>query len=222
MSLLFATVRVKLPLPVHDSPKTSLQLWTRQSSILKQCPAYPSSPAVQAAVADCDAAAAELDGTLAELDLARVKVQTLEQTRNVQLGTLHIKHDAVGTACTASSNNDLEAAHAWTGNTVTRTQASPLPVGTDAPLKPTLNVIKRHSGSVMGRCDEDADAIGYLFQYGTDPNHPEGWPPAIQMRGHTFTLRNLPVGQVLCMRIAILRRGSVTGAWSAILQVTVR
>ncbi len=76
--------------------------------------------------------------------------------------------------------------------------------------------------TLKASCQADAGAIGYLFQYGTDSSHPESWAPPAQMRGHTFTLRNLPVGQLLCVRIAVLRRGSVQGAWSIVLQATVR
>jgi len=218
----FVSVKVQLPLPVAASPRSAVQLWVNQSAIIKKAPGYSAAPAVQAAVTDCDAAAASLQTTVSDIDQLRVQLQGLEKTRSVQLGTLHIKHDAVSTACTVASNNDPTAAKLWTGQTSERVKAPTLPVGTAAPLDPKLNCIKSRSGSVKGSCLKDPEAIGYLFQYGTDPNHPESWAPPTQMRGHTFTLRNLPVGQVLCMRIAVLRRGSVQGAWSIILQVTVR
>ena len=71
-------------------------------------------------------------------------------------------------------------------------------------------------------CDPEAGAVGYLFQFGGDPNHPESWPAPIVARGHTFTLRNQTIGQPLCVRIAIVRHGSVQGAWSTIRQLTMR
>jgi len=213
---------VQLPFPAVATPKAALHTWQNQSVIIKQAPGYSAAPAVQAAVTDCDAAAGQLQTTVSDIDQLRVKLQGLEKTRSVQLGTLHIKHDAVSTACTVASNNDPQAAKLWTGQTTERVKPQSLPVGTAGPVDPKLNCIKRRSGSVKASCQADAEAIGYLFQYGTDPNHPESWAPPTQMRGDTFTLRNLPVGQVLCMRIAVLRRGSVQGAWSVILQVTVR
>ena len=218
----FVSVKVQLPFPAVATPKAAVQLWVNQSAIIKKAPGYSAAPAVQAAVTDCDAAAASLQTTVSDIDQLRAQLLGLEKTRSVQLGTLHIKHDAVSTACTVASNNDPQAAKAWTGKTVTRTRAPVLPASNAAPVDPKLNVIKSRSGSVKGSCTEDAEAIGYLFQTGTDPAHPDTWAPPVQMHGHTCTLRNLPVGQVLCMRIAVLRRGSVQGAWSVILEVTVR
>jgi hypothetical protein len=215
-------VKVQLPFPAVATPEAAVQLWVNQSAIIKKAPGYSAAPAVHAAVTDCDAAAAALQTTVSDIDQLRVQLQGLEKTRSVQLGTPHIKHDAVSTACTVASNNDPQAAKLWTGQTAERVKPQTLPVGTAGPVDPKLNCIKSRSGSVKGSCLADPDAIGYLFQYGTDPNHPETWAPPTQMRGHTCTLRNMPLGQVLCMRIAVLRRGSVQGAWSIILQVTVR
>ncbi len=77
-------------------------------------------------------------------------------------------------------------------------------------------------GEVKASCEKEAGALAYLFQFGTDPNHPETWPAPIVARGHTYTLRNQTIGQVLCARIAVVRHGSVRGAWSIVLQLTVR
>jgi hypothetical protein len=71
-------------------------------------------------------------------------------------------------------------------------------------------------------CKPEDGAVCYLFQHGTDPAHPETWPAPIMSPGSTFVLSNLPVGQIVCVRIAVVRRGSVQGQWSSVLQVTVR
>ena len=58
---------------------------------------------------------------MSEIDETRAKLSALEKTRGTQMGTVRIKHDAVGTALTAASNNDPNAAKAWTGQTKVRT-----------------------------------------------------------------------------------------------------
>jgi len=199
-----------------------IQICTAQSTLIKQCPAYPTTAPVQTVVTDMDGTVTTLQGTVSEIDQVRAKLSTLEKTRNTQMATVRIKHGAVGTALTSASNNDPNAAKAWTGATQTRTKAAQVPASTGAPLNPAFNGIKRHPGSVRAECEKEAGAVGYLFQFGTDPNHPETWPVPLVSHGHTFTLRNQTIGQVLCVRIAVVRHGSVQGAWSSVLSLIVR
>ena len=222
MTSQIVTVKVELPFPYNINAKSMIHLWTEQSTLIKQCPAYPTTAPVQAVVTDMDGAVAQLQGTVSEIDQVRARLAALEKTRNTQMATLRIKHGAVGTALTSASNNDPNAAKAWTGATQERAKAAQVPAATGAPLNPAFNGIKRHPGSVKASCDKEAGALAYLFQFGTDPNHPETWPAPIVARGHTYTLRNQPIGQVLCARIAVVRHGSVQGAWSIVLQLTVR
>jgi hypothetical protein len=56
---------------------------------------------------------------------------------------------------------------------------------------------------------------------GTDPAHPETWPAAVTTRGHTCKMANLPIGQTVYVRIAIIRRGSIQSQWSPTLQIQV-
>jgi hypothetical protein len=57
---------------------------------------------------------------------------------------------------------------------------------------------------------------------GTDQAHPETWPPQVVTRGHTYKVGNLPIGQVVYLRIAVIRRGSIQSPWSPILSIQVR
>jgi len=222
MSSPFESVKVDLPLPVSVNGKTAIQIWSAQSPVIKQCSLYATTAPVQAAVTDADAAVAALQGTETEIDQTRAKLAGLEKTRGTQLGVVHLKHDGVVAALNAASNNDPDVAKAWVGKTVARAKPPQVPAGTGAPVDPKFGIIKQHPGSTRASCTKEAGAVACLFQYGTDPNHPESWPAPIVVRGNTHTLRNQPIGQVLCARIAVVRHGSVQGAWSIVLQLTVR
>jgi hypothetical protein len=56
---------------------------------------------------------------------------------------------------------------------------------------------------------------------GTDPGHPELWPVPVMTRGYTYKVGNLPIGQIVYFRVAVIRRGSIQGQWSPILQIQV-
>ena len=216
------SVRVDLPLPVSANAETVVNLWKAQSALLKQCPAYPTTPAVESAVTDADAAVVVLDGTCAKLGQLWAQIKTLETTRETQVATVRLKHDAVETACNTASNNDPEAAKAWTGKTKSRAKPVLAAASNGPPENPALRSIKKQSGSVRASCTPEAGAVGYLCQTGADPSHPESWPAPVYVHGHTFTFRGLPVGQPFYARIAVVRRGSVQGAWSPVLQITVK
>jgi hypothetical protein len=216
-------VKVDLPLPASATAKTVVATCTSQSSVIKQCPLYASTPAVQAAVADMDTAVAALQGTVTKEDQLRAERGTLEGTRITQVASVRLKHDALQAALNTASNNDPQTAQAWVGKVKSRskrvTAASTI---TTPPEGTALRSIKRTPGAVEASCTAEAGAVCYLFQQGTDPQHPETWPAPVMVNGRTHKFENLPIGQVLCVRIAIVRRGSVQSQWSPILQITVR
>ncbi len=216
------TAKVQLPLPASCNAQQAVTTCTAQSATLKQCPAYATTPAVQSAVADMDTAVAALDVTVGKVANVEAELATLKKTRAVQLGTVRLKHDAVATAVSSASNNDPQAAQAWVGKT--RTRAKPAPVTQDVtpPTGAGLKTIKSRPGTVVAFCTPEQSAAGYAFQTGSDANHPETWPPASFSNGHTFTLRNQPIGSTVNVRIAIVRRGSVQSGWTQVLSIVVR
>lgn len=217
-----AAASVSLPLSAHANCTTVINTCTQQSAIIKKCPAYASTPAVQAAVTDMDGAVGVLSGTDTQLTQARAVVTTLEGQRDTQMLTVHLKHANVETALNTASNGDPAAAKAWLGQTKTR--AVPLPVGSSnlPPEKPAVRNVKKHPGMILASCAEEQSTVGYAFQMGTDPAHPESWPPQVVTSGHTYKVGNLPIGQVVYLRIAVIRRGSIQSPWSPILQIQVR
>ena len=144
------SVRVDLPLPVSANAETVVNLWKAQSALLKQCPAYPTTPAVESAVADADAAVVVLDGTCAKIGQLWAQIKTLETTRETQVATVRLKHDAVETACNTASNNDPEAAKAWTGKTKSRAKPVLAAASNGPPENPALRSIKKQIGERAG------------------------------------------------------------------------
>jgi hypothetical protein len=216
------TMKVALPLAASATAQTVVNVCTSQSAVIKQCPAYPNTPAVEAAVADMDTAVAALSGTVTKIDQTHALLATLVTTRGTQLGTVYLKHEGVETALNTASNGDPVAAQAWTGKTKTRAAPAPVSATTTPPENAALEVIKSSPGSVKASCTPEDGAVGYLFQQGGDPLHPETWAPGSVTRGHTFKVHNQPIGQIVYFRIAIVRRGSIQSQWSPIVQIVVR
>jgi hypothetical protein len=217
-----STVKVSLPLPAKASCTTIITTCTNQSGIIKKCPAYSTTPVVQAAVADLDSSVADLQGTDTELTQARALVGTLEAKRDAQMVTVHLKHDNLESTLNTVCNNDPVAAKTWTGESKQR--AKPLPVGASTlpPEDAAVRNVKAHPGMVEASCAAEPSVVGYAFQMGTDPAHPEAWPPPVVTKGHTHKFANLPIGQTVYVRVAVIRRGSIQSPWAPILQIQVR
>jgi hypothetical protein len=214
--------KVSLPLPANASCGTVISTCTKQSGILKQCAAYTTTAVVQTVVTAMDAAVAVLQGTETQLGQARALVATLEGKRTTQMVTVRLTHDTVESTLNTVCNNDPAAATAWTG--ATKQRATPLAVGASTlpPEKPAVRNVKAHAGMVEASCAEEPSLVGYAFQLGTDPAHPETWPPQLISQGRTHKFPNLPIGQTVYVRIAVIRRGSIQSPWSPILQIMVR
>jgi hypothetical protein len=214
--------KVSLPLSANATCSTVITTCTDQSGIIKKCPAYATTTAVQTAVTDMDTAVALLQGTDSQLTQARALVATLEGTRATQLVTVFLKHDSVVSALNTAADGDPAAAQAWVGKTKQR--AKPLPVGTSngPPETAAVRTVKAHPGMVEASCAPEQSVVGYAFQMGTDATHPELWAGQVVTRGHTYKVGNLPIAQTVYFRIAVIRRGSIQGPWSQILQIQVR
>jgi hypothetical protein len=214
--------KVSLPLPANASCATIISTCTKQSGIIKKCAAYSTTSIVQTVVTDLDSSVADLEATDTQLGQARALVATLEGKRDSQAITVRLKHDTVESTLNTVSNNDPVAAKAWTGDNKQRTK--PLAVGASSlpPESPAVRNVKSHPGMVEASCAEEPSLVGYAFQMGTDPAHPETWPPQIMSQGRTHKFANLPIGQTVYVRVAVIRRGSIQSPWSPILQIQVR
>jgi hypothetical protein len=216
------SAKVELPLAASASAKPVITTCTAQSGVIKQCPAYATTPAVEAAVVDMDTAVAALQVTVAKSDQVRALLATLVTTQATQVATVRLKHDGVVAALNTASNNDPAAAQAWVGKTKTRAPRAPVSTSTSPPENPAITTVKQSPGTVLASCTPEAGAVAYLFQQGGDPTHPDAWPIPTISPGHTFKVHNQPIGQVVYLRVAIVRRGSVQSQWSPVLQIVAR
>src|SRR5580700_6271184 len=99
-------VRVELPLAATAKPAVVVDTCTKQSSVLKQAPAYATTPTVQTAVAEMDTAVGNLSGTVTKIEQARAELSTLETTRAQQIAIVFLKHDGVEASINVASNGD--------------------------------------------------------------------------------------------------------------------
>ena len=215
-------VQVDLPLPATATASTIVALWTTQSGVIKKAAAYNSTPAVQTVVLAMDAAVALLQSADGTVTQTRALLTTQEGKRDSQIILARLAHDSVAAALNTASNGDPAAAQAWTGKTRTRAKPVPISATTTPPESPTLRNLKTRSGWVEASCAKEASVIGYVFQQGSDPAHPELWAPGAMTSGHTYKAGNLPIGQTVYFRIAIVRRGSIQSQWSPVLSILVR
>ena len=189
------SARVDLPLPSSLNATTVVTTCKAQSALIKQCPAYPKTPAVQSTVTDLDAAVVILDGTCGTIDQIHAQLRTLETTREGQVATVRLKHDAVETACNTASNNDPEAAKAWTGKTKSRATQVKALVSNGPPEGAALATFKRPSAAVRASCAAEVGAVGYLFQTGADPAHRRAGPPPSTATGTRSRSAACPSGR---------------------------
>jgi hypothetical protein len=222
MSTPVEVVKVALPLGNHLSAKQVVVTCTAQSSVIKQCPDYANAPAVQAAVGEMDTIVGQLQTTDGKIDNLAAELSALKKARAQQIGTVRLKHDNVEAAINTRSNGDPQAVQAWVGKVKTRAKPTPVTADTTPPTGASFGAVKRNHGMVKARCTPEPSVEGYLFQTGSDPLHPETWPAPSFSHGHTFTLKNQTIGQIVCVRIAIVRRGSVQSQWTQVLQAVVR
>jgi hypothetical protein len=216
------SVQVDLPLPATASCASVISLCTTQSGIIKKAPAYNGNSAVQTVVLAMDAAVALLQSADGLVTQTTTLLATQESKRDSQIILVRLAHDSVEAALNTASNGDPTAAAAWTGKTKTRAKPVPVSATTTPPETPVLRNVKSRPGTVEASCAEEPGAIGYVFQQGGDPAHPELWAPGAMTRGRTYKVSNLPIGQTVYLRIAIVRRGSIQSQWSPILQIVAR
>jgi hypothetical protein len=214
--------QVALPFTTKAPCTTIINTCTEQSALIKKAPLYATTPAVQAVVTDMDTAVATLSGTQGQIVQILAQLRTLERTRGSQIVVVQLKHNAVVTALDTASNNDPEVAAAWVGKTKSRAKPLPVSTSTNPPENPAVRNVKAHPGMVEVSCAKEDSVVCYAFQQGTDPLHPETWPAPAMVKGHTFKVGNLPIGQILCFRVSIVRRGSVQSQWSAVMPITIR
>src|ERR1700710_2069026 len=81
--------RVELPLAFAANAKTVITACTAQSGVIKECPAYATTPAGVTIVTEMDTAVGALQGTVSKIDQLHAQLATLITTRTAQIATVH-------------------------------------------------------------------------------------------------------------------------------------
>jgi hypothetical protein len=216
------SAKVDLPLSATANAKAAISTCTTQVAAIQQAPGYSTTTSVQTVVADLTASVTVLQGTTTKVDQLKAELLALEGTQAAQLVTVQLKHDAVVTALNVASNGSALAAQQWVGKVKVRAKSVTVSTATPPPEEPMLRLVKSVPGSVKASCKAEDGVVCYLFQQGSDPAHPELWPAPVMSPGSTHVAQSQPIGQIVYVRIAVVRRGSVQGQWSPILQIQVR
>ncbi len=212
-------VEVSLPLPPTYKYKDVAATMRSQIATIQQCPQYATTPPVQAAVSTLVTGLTTFEQTLTSHDNAVALVATLDGQRRVELGDVLRLHGGLATSLNLASNGDPQAALAWTGKVRQRVLSTPT---TEAPLKAMARPVLNASGQVIASCKRDKQGKVYLFQMGTDPAHPETWPPPVMSDSCKYKVTGQTPGTKLYFRVAVFRIRTGQSAWSEIFSVTVR
>ncbi len=210
--------KVKLPFDPVEKPKELATTVIEQVTGIQQAPDYPNQPAVQTAATATLAAAQLVVGTDTALDNNALQRVNLESTQATQVSALKLAHDSLRTAMNTASKGNATAAKAWTGKIQSRTVTD---ASTAAPTDPTATATKT-GGMVRGKCKAEKGVTCYLFQHGPTPTAPDSWPPPVISSKCTWDLPGQPLGSLVYMRIAVVRKNGGQGAWSNVLEVTVK
>jgi hypothetical protein len=212
------SAKVKLPFGPVENPKDLAAAVIVQVGVIQAAPDYNNQADVKTNAATTLGAANNLAATATALvNLAAQRIN-LETTAGAQVLTLQLAHEALRTSLNTASKGNLQAAKAWTGETQTRTMLDP---STDPPTNATAKATKI-SGMVRAKCKAEGGVICYLFQHGPTPTQPDSWAPPVISSGSAYDLPGQPLGQNVYFRIAVVRRKGGQGAWSNVLEVTVK
>jgi hypothetical protein len=210
------SARVVYTLPPDSQAKKVVGEAEQQAATVLANPDIANHPDVATAANAVKAQAQTVDTTLGAMANTETTLTGLREQRVSGLLALRLLHGTMTSAVNVAAGGDKAKAATWGGKIATRTMFA---ITTDPPQKPTATALG--GGSVEAKCKREGGVICYLVQIGTDPAHPEAWPPPVIAGGCKHTFAGLTPGQKVYIRIAIVRRGSVQGKWSIVMEVGV-
>lgn len=210
--------RFTMSVPQWAPSETVVAKVRQQVANVQKCEDYAKQPEIQARAVVLTSSADSLSTTLVDLAAAKLLVAKLEAQRDQQFVAIRANHDALESAVNVVCKGQVAMIKAYGGAPAAR---NTYVLSTDPPMKTAISTTPT-PGSVAAKCKADRDAIGYLFQLGTDPANPESWPKPELSGAARYVFADLPVGQKVYVRIAIVRRHGGQGQWSGLLEITVR
>jgi len=203
------------PIPQYATMCTSAE---NSCKLVKKCADYATDKPVQDAVTGVETCVTTLKATLAAIAAARQTLLILEPQLVQDGAGLHRANDTLETVVTNATGGIRSKLIAY-GAKIAGPQPS---VPSIAPPNKVRGKSKPGTQEAILQCEADSRAICYHYAWGTDPGNPDGWTSGAIEGGATHKVPGLPVGQKLYFRIAIQRRKTGLGAWSDIVEVTIR
>jgi hypothetical protein len=205
-------------LPIEQQTNKIVDSVNEELATIEANPDLANHPNLQAAVATLKTSNGNLAQTVENLGKTDDQARALRVKRDAQVGEVKRDHDAVVAQINQVCAGDKTAMATYGGTPRTRKAAAP---STEAPTKFGATNGKVE-GDVDAACKAEKNAVCYLFQCGTDPAHPESWPPPVISPGCKHTFHDQAPGTKLYVRAAIQRRRTGQGKWSDIVAVTAR
>jgi hypothetical protein len=212
-------VAAKLEKPPKNDGDSLVATTNQQLSTITGNTDYPNQLALQAIVKTTQTDSTTLGGTLAALAKAHAVIPVLETQRDTQIASLlRDRHNLQGTL-TAICGGNLALIKGWGAvpGVVTKT-----PETTDAPTGAKATTSKTTPGTVLAKCPALPGVTTYFWVLGADPGPPAATVKPAVTTGSRTRFTGLTAGQVMYLRVAVVRRHGGVSAWSEAVQVTVR
>lgn len=188
-----------------------------QLAAVSSAPDLPNQPKIKDALTATEADADAVEKTLGQISTAEAALVGLRSTRDKQMFSLRMDHEALQSAINLAGQGDRTYLQTYGGVIVAK---GTLEGTDDVPLNPKLTATK-NGGEAHAKCKADPKAYAYAYQFGTDPANPDGWPKPEIESGSSYVKTGLTPGQKIYCRIAIYRRGVGIGKWSPVMDVVV-
>ena len=210
------TARVTYALPSDNQPKKLVSTAEQQATTVLANPDIANHADISAAANGVKTQAQAVGTTITGIANTEATLSGLRGQRTSGIVTLRLQHANMESLVNVAVGGDKAKAATWGGKVVARTTYV---ASEDAPQNATGKALG--GGSVEAKCKAEKSVVCYLFQIGTDPTHPEAWPQPAISGGCKHAFTGLTPGQKVYVRIAIVRRGNVQGAWSGFIEIGV-
>lgn len=204
--------------PANHTPAALVTAIQHQIGAIEQCADYAKQPTVQAATTLLSTDSTTLGATISQIVNLRAQLTALEAARAGQMTKVNLDRKNAEAAITIACGGDPNLIKGYGCVAQSRTVT---PASTAAPLGLTAKPSVTTPGTVTLKCKAVSGAT-YLFQVATDPTTAAGAGTPLISSKSTLTLTGQPIGHVLYVRAAVVRRNGGESLWTDAIQVTVR
>lgn len=213
-----ATIAAKLPAPPDGTAEALFTTTASQLAGIKACPDFAKEPAVQAVAAQLDTDNTALGAALSAYDQLKAQLPGLRSAARKAVAVVRRdRHNMAGTL-TSVSGGAVAQIQAWGAEPSAHEL---LPVATTAPAA-LITMVSKTPGTVKVRCTVVSGAASYLWSVTADGSVPAAGVAPVITTGSRVTLPGQVIGDVIYVRVAVVRRRGGQSVWSDALQIMVR